>query len=218
MPGVFYHERLFRGDEITDRLASVQVTVCGAGALGSNLAESLVRQGFARLRVIDCDRVEEHNVGTQVYGLSDVGGWKVDVLRSHLFRIAEVDIDARRVELSERSVRKCLRDSDVVVDAFDNSASRQLVQEYCQEQKIACLHAGLSAGYGEVIWNDGYRVPADVDGDICDYPLARNIVTLTVSVAAEILVRFLANGTQEDVSLTLNDFAVRPLEPAGSAD
>ena len=120
MPGLSHHERLFRGDDIVDRLASVRVTVCGAGALGSNLTESLARQGFQNLRVIDHDRVEEHNVGTQTYGLCDVGAFKVEVLRSHLFRIAEVEIDARRIELSERTVRKCLRESDLVIDAFDN--------------------------------------------------------------------------------------------------
>ena len=212
MPGLSHHERLFRGDNIVDRLASVRVTVCGAGALGSNLTESLARQGFQNLRVIDHDRVEEHNVGTQTYGLCDVGAFKVEVLRSHLFRIAEVEIDARRVELSERTVRKCLRESDVVIDAFDNSTSRALVQKHCREQGTECLHIGLSAGYGEVVWNDNYLVPADVDGDVCDYPLARNVVTLTVSVAAEILIRWISEDLREDVSVTLNDFAVRPME------
>ncbi|MHC4877789.1 MAG: ThiF family adenylyltransferase [Planctomycetota bacterium] len=212
MPGLTHHERLFRGGDIVDRLADVRVTVCGAGALGSQLTDSLTRQGFRNLRIIDHDRVEEHNVGTQVYGLCDVGVWKVEALRSHVFRMTEVDIDARRVELSERTVRKCLQESDLVVDAFDNSASRKLVQQHCHERGIPCLHIGLSAGYGEVIWNDNYRVPADVDGDVCDYALARNIVTLTASVAAEMLVRWLSTGRSEDVSLTLGDFAVRPLE------
>ena len=195
-----------------DRLACMRVTVCGAGALGSNLTETLARQGFQNLRVIDHDRVEEHNVGTQTYGLCDVGAFKVEVLRSHLFRLTEVEIDARRIEQSERSVRKCLRESDLVIDAFDNSASRELVQKHCREKGIECLHIGLSADYGEIIWNDNYLVPADVDGDVCDYPLARNLVTLTVSVAAEILIRWISNDTRDDVSVTLNDFAVRPME------
>lgn len=213
MPGLTHHERLYRGGDIVDRLAHAQVTFCGVGALGSQLADSLARQGFQNLRAIDHDRVEEHNVGTQVYGLCDVGIWKVEALRSHVFRMTEVDVDARRVELSERTIRKCLKDSDIVVDAFDNSASRKLVQQYCFTSGIPCLHIGLSAGYGEVIWNDNYRVPADVEGDVCDYPLARNIVTLTVSVAAELLIRWISTGQTEDVSLTLRDFAIRSLQP-----
>ncbi len=46
------------------RLRQVLVTVCGAGALGANLAENLARQGFTRIRVIDRDRVEERNLST----------------------------------------------------------------------------------------------------------------------------------------------------------
>lgn len=213
MPSLTHHEQLYRGGDIVDRLAHARVTVCGAGALGSQLTDSLARQGFQNLRIIDLDRVEEHNAGTQIYGLCDVGVWKVEALRSHVFRMTEVDVDARRVELSERTVRKCLKDSDVVVDAFDNSSSRELVQQHCRESGLPCLHIGLSAGYGEVIWSDNYCVPTDVDGDVCDYPLARNIVTLTVSVAAELLVRWISTGQSENVSLTLSDFAVYPLEP-----
>ncbi len=214
MPGITHHERLYRGSQITQRVNESTVTICGVGALGSNLADSLVRQGFKQLRAIDKDRVEEHNVGTQVYRLSDVGGWKVDVLRTHLFRVAEVDIDARRIELTQRSIKKCLRDSDVVVDAFDNSASRELVTRYCSRHGIPCLHMGLAADYGEVIWNENYRVPKDTAEDICDYPLARNIVLLTATIAAEAIVRFAAVGLQEEHSVTLGDFMVRRLEPA----
>jgi hypothetical protein len=42
--------------------------------------------------------------------------------------------------------------------------------------------------------------------------LARNLVLLTVSVVAETLLRHLATGAQENWSITLGDFAVRPLE------
>lgn len=213
MAGLTHHERFYRGDQTIDRLRTTTVTICGVGALGSNLADSLVRQGVQSLRVIDNDRVEEHNIGTQIYSLSDVGAWKVDVLRGHLFRVAEVDIDARRVELTQQTVRKCLRDSDVVVDAFDNSDSRETVKQFSEQQDIPCLHAGLAADYGEVVWNANYRVPTDAEGDVCDYPLARNIVQLTATIAAEVLIRWVASGEKSDYSVTLQDFSVRTLEP-----
>ena len=73
MAGKFHHEAIYRGADRLAKLAAVPVTVCGAGALGSHLADNLARQGFTQLRVIDRDRVEEHNVGTQLYGESEVG-------------------------------------------------------------------------------------------------------------------------------------------------
>jgi molybdopterin-synthase adenylyltransferase len=67
-------------------------------------------------------------------------------------------------------------------------------------------------GYAQVIWDEHYRVPADVLGDVCDYPLARNLVLLAVAVASETLLRFVLEGMRRDWSATLRDFAVRPLE------
>lgn len=212
MAGKFHHEELHRGREALDRLAAVQVTLCGAGALGSNLADTLARQGFRRLRVIDRDRIEEHNVNTQIYGEGDVGAWKADVLRHRLFRSAGVEIEALKQELSDRTAARLLKGSDIVVDTFDNSEARRLVQVQCREKGIPCLHVGLSSDYGEVIWDRAYRVPADVEGDVCDYPLARNFVLMAVAVAAETLIRFALEGAREHRSITLGDFAVRPLE------
>jgi molybdopterin/thiamine biosynthesis adenylyltransferase len=193
-------------------LAAAGVTLCGAGALGSHLADNLVRQGFGPLRVIDRDRVEEHNVSTQLYGESEVGAWKVEVLRNRLFRAAGVEVEGVAKELTERNARSHLKGASLVVDTFDNSASRRLVQEQCRALKVPCLHVGLFADYGEVIWDEHYRVPNDVAGDVCDYPLARNLVLLAVTVASETLVRFILDSTRQNWSVTLADFAIRPLE------
>ena len=64
-----------------------------------------------------------------------------------------------------------------------------------------------------MIWDESYRVPRDVAGDVCDYPLARNLVLLAVAVASEVLIRFVLDGTMSSWSVTLRDFAIRPLEP-----
>jgi molybdopterin/thiamine biosynthesis adenylyltransferase len=212
MAEMFHHETIYRGTPELATLANQRLTICGAGAIGSQLADNLARQGFRQLRVIDRDRVEEHNVSTQLYGQSDVGSWKVEVLRQRLFRATGVEIEAIRKELSDRSARGLLQEGGLVIDSFDNSASRRLVQEHCRLLQLPCLHVGLYADYGEVIWDERYRVPQDVAGDVCDYPLARNLVLLVIAVASEIVVRFALAGARQDCSVTLRDFAVRPLE------
>src|SRR5262249_31058035 len=149
------------------KLATVPLTLCGAGALGSHLAENLARQGCQQLRVIDRDRVEAHNIGTQLYGESDIGAWKVEILRQRLFRGVGIEGEALRKELTERTAASLLQGAGLVLDTFDNSASRRLVQEHCRALRIPCIHVGLYAGYGEVIWDEHYRVPQDVAGDVC---------------------------------------------------
>jgi molybdopterin/thiamine biosynthesis adenylyltransferase len=214
MAGKFHHEEIYRGADRVARLADVQLILCGAGALGSHLADNLARQGFHRLRVIDRDRVEEHNISTQLYGESDVGAWKVEVLRNRLFRAVGLEIEAVQKELNDRTARSLLKGGGIVIDTFDNSAARRLVQEQCREDKFDCLHVGLYADYCEVLWDEGYRVPRDVAGDVCDYPLARNLVLLAVAVASETLIRFVLDGARENWSVTLGDFAIRPAERA----
>jgi molybdopterin/thiamine biosynthesis adenylyltransferase len=203
MADKFHHEAIYRGASEIAKLAGQRLTLCGVGALGSNLADNLARQGFVELRVIDRDRIEEHNVGTQLYGESDVGAWKVEVLKQRLFRAAGIEIDAHRKELTDRTAKSLLQDGGLVLDTFDNSASRRLVQEQCRALALPCLHVGLYADYGEVIWDEHYRVPQDVAGDVCDYPLARNLVMLVVAVASETILRFVLTGERRDYSITL---------------
>lgn len=212
MPGKFHHESLFRGSDVLAKLAAARIVLCGAGAVGSNLADNLARQGMTRLRVIDHDRVEEHNVSTQLYGESEIGTWKVEALRNRLFRTTGNEIDPVRKEVTAANARQLLKDADLIIDAFDNSAARQLVQDCARAAGTACLHVGLNEGYCEVIWDEQYRVPRDVGGDVCDYPLARNLVLFAVTIASEAIVRMLATGTRSNWSATLGDLAVRAME------
>src|SRR5262245_48771172 len=112
MADKFHHEAIYRGADQLQKLASQRLTLCGAGALGSHLADNRARQGFAHLSVIDRDRVEVHNVSTQLYGESEVGAWKVEALRQRLFRATGIEIDAERKELTDRTARTLLSDTD----------------------------------------------------------------------------------------------------------
>jgi molybdopterin-synthase adenylyltransferase len=206
----FYHEQLYRTPALMARSGEFAVAVCGAGALGANILESLARMGFKRLRVVDRDRIEARNLSTQPYYLSDTGAFKARVLANALYRALGVEVDARSVELTQENASKLLAESALVVDVFDNSASRRVLKEHAAEAGVPCLHAGLAGDYAEVIWNEVYRVPSATQDDICDYPLARNLVTLAVSVACESIVEFVATGARQSYTITLRDFAVRP--------
>lgn len=203
------HEARYRGDAAIQKIAAAKICLCGAGAVGSTLADALARQGVKTLRVIDRDRVEPHNVSTQIYTTEDAGALKTDALKEHLFLAAGIEIESVAKELTAENAKKLLKDVDLVIDGFDNSASRRVVTETCLAEGRACLHVGLNADYGEVRWNERYVVPGDAAaGDVCDYPLARNLVQLVTGVAAEVVVRFLLAGAREDYSVTLKDLKV----------
>jgi len=193
------------------QLKDLPVTVCGAGALGANITESLARSGFGCLRVIDRDRIEERNLSTQPYYRSDVGAYKAKMLTNSLYRALGVQIDGRSKELASANAAQMLDGSAIVIDTFDNSVGRQAVKDYCKDAQLPCLHVGLAADYAEVIWNEIYRVPSPANDDICDYPLARNLVMLAVAVACEVIVMFVTTGEQQSFTVTLGDLAVKPV-------
>lgn len=53
------------------------ITIIGVGATGSWLAMFLAKLGITDISVYDYDRVEEHNVPNQLFGIDDVGMSKV---------------------------------------------------------------------------------------------------------------------------------------------
>ncbi|MBW4472333.1 MAG: ThiF family adenylyltransferase [Stenomitos rutilans HA7619-LM2] len=208
---IFFHEQLYRTDTVMAKLKEFPVTICGAGALGANLAENLVRAGFGKLKVIDRDRIEERNLSTQPYYRSDVGAFKARILANNLYRAIGTTVETEVKELTATNAAQLLSESGLIVDVFDNSTSRQVVKDYADRTGIRCLHAGLSADYAEVIWNDVYRVPSDVNDDVCDYPLARNLVMLTVAVVCEAIVSFVMTDEQRHFTITLKDLNVQSL-------
>ena len=97
-----------------------------------------------------------------------------------------------------------------------NSVSRAVLRDHASASGCACLHAGMASDYAEVIWNESYRVPSDAMDDVCDYPLARTLATLTASIACEVIIRWLATGEQESYTLTLGDLAIARYPPGQS--
>src|SRR5262245_64276913 len=104
----FLHEQVYRD---LGPAADHQITICGAGALGANLAETLARMGLRRLRVIDRDRVEAHNLSTQPWVQQDIGGQKARVLANALYRAVGARVEAQATALTTDNVRRLLSGS-----------------------------------------------------------------------------------------------------------
>jgi tRNA A37 threonylcarbamoyladenosine dehydratase len=204
------HEESYRGEKLMGKIANTAVVLCGAGAVGSNLCDSLCRMGFKKVSVIDYDRVELHNTSTQIWGRRDVGQLKTSALKTAIFNSTGVVITDVPKKLEPSKVDKLIKkDGSVVVDGFDNIEGRALIMDHCQSNNIECLHIGLAQNSSEITWNKDYRLPTKVKGlDVCEYPLARSIVIMTVAIATEVLVRFIDTGVRNSYIMTLGDFKV----------
>lgn len=210
MERLLNHERAYRDAALLARMASTRVLLCGAGAVGSNLAHNLARQGYGALSVVDRDRVDAANLSTQTYRKADLGAQKAVALRNDVFRIAGVEIEAHAEDFTERTAARLCTGAAVVVDGFDNAASRALVSRTARGLGLPCLHVGLAGDYAEVLWDPAWICPSGQGEDVCDYPLARNLIVLATAVASEVLVGWLATGTMAGYTITLRDLAVLP--------
>jgi hypothetical protein len=191
-----------------------QVTICGAGALGGNLTETLARMGFTHIKLIDKDRVEMRNLSTQPYSRAEVGAQKARALANMLYRAVQAKVEPIVAELSTTNTKSLLQKSDLVVDAFDNRTGRAAISEAVHDLHIPCLHIGFSADglYGSGLWEPHYQVPQEVPGDPCDYPLTRPFALLLTSIAARAITDFFRTGQGTNFELTWNDLKITHLE------
>jgi len=204
------HEEQYRGEELLKKMEEKAYVICGVGAIGSNLVNNMVRQGFKKISVIDFDRVDDHNRHTQLWGRRHIGQLKANMLKNIIYENMGVQIDTIPKKLEEGNLKKFLGQGSVIVDGFDNSESRALVAEYATKTGADCLHVGLYQDYAEIVWNEDYRVPKNVQAkDVCEYPLARNVILMAVAVATEVLIRHLDTGVKENYEITLKDFSIR---------
>ena len=203
------HEKLYRGKNFKNVL-STKICVFGLGALGSNLVDTLTRQGYNKISIVDFDRIQKHNINTQIWSLEDVGKLKSNAIDYIVYGNTDIELTCFNKKVDSKNISKFAKDSTICIDCFDNTQSRKVVSEFCRKQNKDCLHLGLFEGYGEVVWNEKYSVPEldDEKYDLCDYPLSRNIVGFTVYTAAEILTQFLMSKRKKNKSITLTDLNI----------
>ena len=204
--------RRFLHEHLEHNLTSIldkRIVILGCGAIGSNLAISLARRGFKRFVLVDNDRIDEHNISTQPWTEYEIGKMKTHILADILSSIgAFSSIYSKRVTKLGQIIR-LIEFSDLVVDVFDNSASRQIAQELSKDYPV--LHAGMSADKtAEITWAERYTVPPNVElADPCNYPLSRTLVELTVVATSEAVLEFLLKGTKVDYLVRAGNLSIR---------
>lgn len=81
-------------DIIAEKNLGTEITVIGAGAIGSMTTLLLAKSGFSNIRVYDADNVDAVNINSQFYRISDIGRKKVDALKDIVREFSGVEINA----------------------------------------------------------------------------------------------------------------------------
>jgi adenylyltransferase/sulfurtransferase len=112
------------GEDGQRMLSDARVAVIGLGALGSTIAERLVRCGVGTLRLIDRDWVELDNLPRQaLYTLHDAEyhSTKSMAAAGHLSAIdPATHLDPIVADVTHTNIRQLLEGVDIVLDGTDN--------------------------------------------------------------------------------------------------
>jgi molybdopterin/thiamine biosynthesis adenylyltransferase len=116
-----------------ERIRAARVTLCGVGALGTVLANTLVRAGVGHVRVIDRDFVEPSNLQRQVlFDESDVTNNlpKAEAAAAKLRAInSEVVIEPIVADIDRTNIEDLCRDADLILDGTDNFEVRYTIND-----------------------------------------------------------------------------------------
>lgn len=140
-------------------MLDMKIIFCGGGALGSH-GLFLARDLEHELAVIDFDRVETKNLGSQWFVKQMVGKNKATALKMQLLNFYDVKVQDFTVKLTLLNVETLLGSADLVVECFDNAESRRVVQGFVRSKQKPCVHAGLAANgeFGVVRWDKHFAV------------------------------------------------------------
>jgi len=143
------------GSEGQRRLAGSSILVVGCGALGSMLSQIMVRAGVGRVRLVDSDPPEMHNLHRQVlYDEDDVRGGrsKAEIAGDRLGRMnTEVSIEAMSGRATGANIGSLVSDMDLVLDGTDNCESRYLINEACVAARTPWVYGGVVGTTGMVL-------------------------------------------------------------------
>jgi molybdopterin-synthase adenylyltransferase len=185
-----------------------RIVFAGVGALGSN-AVVLCRNLAAQLVLVDFDRVESKNCLSQAYVKASVGKNKADALKLQLASFWGVKAEAFGVRLVETNVATLCGAADLVVDAFDNAASRRLLSTWARGAGTPLVHAGLTADgtFGLVRWDE--RFVPDEEGATgaatCEDGEHLPLVGLVAAALARVVQDFVTDGRRADARIARAD-------------
>lgn len=134
------------------RLGAAHALLVGCGALGTVLANVLVRAGVGRLTIVDRDYVELSNLQRQVlFDEDDLARElpKAVAAADKLRRInPEVTVEPVVADLNSTNVEALLAGVAVVLDGTDNFEARYLVNDACVKHDVPWVYAAAIGAYG----------------------------------------------------------------------
>jgi molybdopterin/thiamine biosynthesis adenylyltransferase len=137
------------------RLQHAQVTLIGCGALGSVLANTLVRGGIGCLRIVDRDFIELENLHRQfLFDEHDIAHNlpKAEAAARKLRKInSAVEVDPLVADANPGNIESFCTDVELILDGTDNFETRFLINDVAVKHNVPWVYGACIAAEGLVM-------------------------------------------------------------------
>ncbi len=151
------------GEEGQKKLGNSYVVIIGCGALGTIIATSLVRAGVGKVRIIDRDFIEYHNLQRQVlFSEEDIKAElpKAIAAEKHLKEVnSSVEIEGVVSDVNYTNIERLVTGADLILDGLDNMETRFLINDVSLKHKIPWVYGGAISSYGMTMNIIPYETP-----------------------------------------------------------
>jgi molybdopterin-synthase adenylyltransferase len=189
------------------KLDNSSVVIIGCGALGTVIATILARAGIGKIKIIDRDFIEYHNLQRQVlFDEDDIRNQlpKAIAAERHLRKVnSSIEIEGIVADVNYTNIERFVHGSDLILDGLDNLETRFLLNDVAVKYKIPWIYGGAVSSSGmtmtivpdktpclRCVWNNptgyGLAMTCDTTGVITPAPFV--IGSLQATEAMKILV------------------------------
>ena len=140
------------GEQGQERLCGSSVVIAGCGALGTALANLLVRAGVGRLRIVDRDFVEASNLQRQTLFEEEDAREALPKAVAAERRLKAINADVRVegivADLTPGNAEELLGGFPLLLDGTDNFETRLLLNDYAVKHGTPWVYAAVVSSYG----------------------------------------------------------------------
>lgn len=144
------------GDEGQAKLLKSRVVIIGCGALGCNIANLLARAGVGKIKIVDRDFPEIHNLQRQVlFDEDDIKAQlpKAVAAERRLKKVnSTIEIQSIVADVNYTNVEGFCTGADLIMDGLDNLETRLLINDVALKNNIPWV-------FGSAIGSSGMTMP-----------------------------------------------------------
>ncbi|MBE7331817.1 ThiF family adenylyltransferase [Staphylococcus haemolyticus] len=145
----YSRQTLFKGIgyEGQQKISQKHVLIVGMGALGTHVAEGLVRAGIKTLSIVDRDYIEFSNLQRQTLFTEEDANTmlpKVVAAERHLKALRhDLKLNTFITDVDYYFLDKYAKHVDLIIDATDNFETRQLINDFAFKEKVPWIYGGV---------------------------------------------------------------------------